>query len=61
MRENVMYTVMGYIVFAIVFFPLLVFKHALWVGVVVLITIIGSVLFGQCVKVMVRSYRRKHK
>ncbi|MER2105910.1 MAG: hypothetical protein ABS949_03145 [Solibacillus sp.] len=61
MRENVMYTVMGYIVFAIVFFPLLVFKHALWVGVVVLITIIGSILFGQCVKVMVRSYRRKHK
>ncbi|MER1985330.1 MAG: hypothetical protein ABS948_05480 [Solibacillus sp.] len=61
MRENVMYTVMGYIVFAIVFFPLLVFKHALWVGVVVLITIIGSILFGQCVKVMVRSYRQKHK
>ena len=59
MRENVMYTVLGYIVFAIVFFPLLVFNHALWIGLVVLITIIGSILFGQCVKVMVESYKRR--
>lgn len=59
MRENVMYTILGYIVFAIVFFPLLVFKHALWVGLVVLITIIGSILFGQCVKVMVLEYKRR--
>ena len=49
MRENVMYTVLGYIVFAIVFFPLLVFNHALWIGLVVFVTIIGSILFGQCV------------
>lgn len=61
MNEQIMYTIVGYIVFAIVFFPLLVFNQALWVGGVVLLTIIGSILFGQCVKVMVRTYKRKVK
>lgn len=61
MKENVIYTVMGYLVFAIIFFPFLVFKHALWVGAVVFITIVGSILLGQCVKAMVRGYRRRLK
>ena len=60
MRENVMFTVVGYLVFAIIFFPLLMFKHALWIGFAFLLTIIGSILLGQCVKVMVKRYKNKH-
>ena len=61
MKENIIYTILGFIAFALLFFDFLVFRHALWIGFAIPLTIIGSILLGQIFKWMASGYKKRKK
>lgn len=57
MKENLIYTVVGYLFFAVMFLPLLLLKGVFWVGLAVLFTIAASIFLGQIIKVIVKYFK----
>lgn len=56
MKENIISTVIGYIILAIIFLPLLVIKDAFWVGIVFVFFVVAVIALGQIIKPVVKKY-----
>jgi uncharacterized protein (DUF983 family) len=61
MKENIIYTILGFIAFAILFFDLVLLRHALWIGFAIPLTIIGSILLGQIFKWIGSGLKKRKK
>lgn len=56
MKENIISTVIGYIILAIIFLPLLVIKNVFWVGIVFIFFAVAVIVLGQIIKPLIKKY-----
>ena len=61
MKENIIYTILGFIAFGILFFDLFLLKHVIFIGFAIPLTIIGSIVLGQIFKWIASGYKKRKK
>lgn len=58
MKENIIFTIIGYLVVSVIFLPLLLIKNSFWIGIAFLLTIGCSVVIGQGLKKAYLQYKK---